>query len=131
MPLGHLGEGTGMTFKEGDKTTAVTADKYFKKISMADETIAAIQVMFNEDATHTLVGTLYVQGSNLPNPTDEAAGANEWKTLDVSFDTLVTSGANGMSSINLSAVGWRWLRVFFDFTSGSGSMAVYTYVKTK
>ena len=129
MTLGAM-EGTGLTFVEGDKTTAVTADKYFTKISLADETICCVQVFFNEDGTHTGAGTLYIQGTNEPNPTDNAAATTEWDTLDVVFNRAVTSGI-GMASANMAFLGWRWIRVFYDFTSGSGSMRVLTVVKTK
>lgn len=109
---------------QGDNTTQVTADKYFGRVLVDRCTVAAIQVNFNRDAaTHTGVGTLYVQGSVHDAPTDGAAGTNEWETLDVVFPRNVTSGA-GHAAVSLSAVGYRWLRVFYDFASGSGSVEV-------
>lgn len=130
MPLGSIGQGPGYTHFEGDKTTDVSADKYFSKISMYGSTVCSIQVRFNDGGTATAAGVLYVQGSNENNPTDLAAGSNEWETLDVAFNRAVTAGA-GMASINLSNVGWRWLRVFYDRTSGSGPLQVATVIKVQ
>lgn len=114
---------------QGDNVTQVAADKYFGRVSMRAAAIASIQVNFNRDAaTHTGVGTFYVQGSNHEDPTDGAAGTNEWETLDVVFARGATSGA-GLAALSLSDVGYLWIRVFYDWTSGSGSVETHICVK--
>jgi hypothetical protein len=116
--------------RQGDNTTQVTADKYFGRIEMPPAaTVVSVQVNFNHDAaTHTGVGVLYIQGSNHETPTDAAAGTNEWETLDVVFTRAVTSGA-GQATCNMAYFGYRWIRTFYDFTSGSGAVEVRTMIK--
>lgn len=135
MSLGNLGISSGHTHSEGvDADTGnpiaeIAATKYFKKISMGHETVAAIQVNFNQVVTTaTLAGTIKVQGSNHENPTDEAAGTNEWLDLDVVFPAQVTSGA-GMTGISMAFIGWRWIRFVFTRTGGTGSLIVRTVIK--
>ena len=125
MSLGHGGRGNGYTMQEGDRTTGIAATKYFSKIAVPKAGILAIQVNFNEDATATAVGVMTIQGSNFPEPTDQAAGTREWDTLDVAFNRAVTAGA-GLCSVNLALLGWRWIRVVYTRTSGTGSLFVQT-----
>ena len=125
MSLGHPSEGNGYTMPDGDRTTGIAATTYFKTIPVPKTGMIAIQVNFNEDATATAAGTLTIQGSNFPSPTAEAAGTREWDTLDVAFNRAVTAGA-GLASINLSFLGWRWIRVVYTRTSGTGSFYVQT-----
>lgn len=136
MGIGNLGIGAGHTFKEGldadgKLIAAISATKYFKKISLANEKLCAIQINYNEDATATLAGTFTVQGSNFDNPTDEAAGTREWLTLDVVFSasSVIAAGA-GMIGVSMDFVGWRWIRVVFTRTGGTGSVVVRTVQKT-
>lgn len=133
--IGDLGTGTGHTHTEGVNSDTgvpnaeIAATKYFKKIGMGHETTCAIQVNFNQlTTTATLAGTIKVQGSNHQNPTDEAAGTNEWIDLDVVFPAAVTSGA-GTTGVSMSFIGWRWIRFVFTRTSGTGSLIVRTVIK--
>lgn len=136
MGLGNYGIGCGHTMVEGLDTNgqpiaAIAATKYFKKISLANEHICSIQINSNEDATATLAGTFTVQGSNFDNPTDEAAGTREWVTLDVVFSatSVLAAGATVMG-VSMSFVGWRWVRVAFTRTGGTGTVIVRTVQKT-
>ena len=113
---------------DGKPLANLTATKYFKRISMGHETVCAIQLNWNADATHTLAGTIKVQGSNHTNPTESAAGTFEWVDLDVVFPVQVTSGQGG-TGISMSFIGWRWIRLVFTFASGSGTLIVRTVIK--
>lgn len=137
MSLGNLGISSGHTHTEGvdadtgKPSATISATKYFKKISMGHETVAAIQVNFNQAngaAAQTLAGTIKVQGSNHEDPTDEAAGTNEWIDLDVVFPAAVTSGA-GTTGVSMSFIGWRWIRFVFTRTGGEGILIVRTCIK--
>lgn len=134
--LGDLGRGAGHTFKEGfDADTgvpaAISATTYFKKIALANEKLCAIQINYNEDSTATLAGTFKVQGSNFDNPTDQAAGTREWLDLDVVFSasSVIVAGA-GMIGVSMDFIGWRWIRVVFTRTGGTGSVGIRTVQKT-
>lgn len=133
--LGNLaGIGTGHTHLEGvddnGKPSAnLTATKYFKRIACGHETIVSIQLNWNEDATHTLAGTLKVQGSNHAEPPESVAGSHfEWVDLDVVFPVQVTSGEGG-TGVSMAFIGWRWIRLVFTFSSGSGTLIVRTVIK--
>ena len=120
-----LGMGQGILHYQGDTTTQVVADKYFGRVALNYASICSIQVNFNPG---TAAGALFVQGSNHEDPSDLVAGLNEWETLDVVFPRAVISGA-GQAAISLSHVGFRWIRIFFDHTGGSGVMEVCYFVK--
>lgn len=122
--LGAMGLGTGHTHNE-ETAANVTADVYMSKIAMGTERLCSIQCQWDANLT----AVLKVQASNLPNPTDGAAGTNEWDTLDVVF-TVNPAGTAGTGSVSLDAVGYKWLRVFVDYTSGTGGK-VRTYIVIK
>lgn len=122
--LGYTGLGTGHTMKQEE--LAVAADKYFKKIAMSTETLACIQINWSAATT----GTMYVQGSNYDNPTDEAAGAtDEWQNLDVVPNKQPVGGTERGCFFNIAYQGFRWIRVFYDFTSGTADITTRTVTK--
>lgn len=67
-----------------------------------------------ESASATHVGTLYIQG--------RLAGATDWHTL---HSYSVTSGAALSELLDINNLGAEEIRIFWDFTSGVGSLNVW------
>lgn len=127
MALGFTSLGAGYTMVD-PYTSGTGATKYFKKISMANETTVCVQV--NWDAAWST--TLKIQGSNYENPTDEAAGAtDEWIDLDVVPNRQPAAGSERGCYFNMSFVGFRWIRVSStSWVSGTPNVTIRTVQKT-
>ena len=65
------------------------------------------------------VGNIIVQGS-----CDEDSPTN-WSAID----TQAAGGGAGSDLVNLDGIGYRWLRVFYDDTSGTGSLTTRVNIK--
>ena len=88
----------------------------------------SVQIIFTGSPT----GTFYIQGSNVANSGGlirNGPGASDWVTVPVVDATgvidLDASGSAGQYLANLFNLGFAYLRVIYDFTSGSGSVDVW------
>ncbi len=74
-------------------------------------------------STGTAAGTIAVQVSN---------STSNWTALEFSDGTTsltVSSGTDVTKALDLVDLNWRFLRVFYDRTSGDGILDVYAYVR--
>lgn len=83
-------------------------------MDLGDLKDCSIQCKFS---SATLNGTLYLQASNDNSEFSNISGASQ----------AVVSGASHM--FNVSAAGYRYLRVFWDATSGTGTMTANALIK--
>lgn len=104
----------------GDVTGPTTNITFLDNIS--------VQIIF----TGTPTGTFYIQGSNVANSgglIGNGPGTNDWVTVPVVDETgvvtLSASGAAGQYLANLFNLGFAYLRVIYDFTSGTGDVDVW------
>ncbi len=98
---------------------ALTADAASLPINANQYGLMDIQVYW----TGAPVGTLYVQTSNdigQTNPDGSVSGLTHW-TLYSGSETPA-GGAAGDFSWKIWAAGFKWARVSYSFTSGSGTI---------
>ena|SRR5258706_13808615 len=97
-------------------------------------------IAFELEWTGTPVGTFTVQGCLDFSPSNEIQGirgppnAGNWVTItnlaDVNGNSLVAAGAPGQILINMTQVGWPYIRVQYTNTSGSGLLTGYMSAKS-
>ena len=84
--------------------------------------VYSIQAVF----TGSPVGSLILQGSNDMVPisqvqgTDPAANVVNWSTIANTTTAVSTAGSQLW---NMPSEGYRWVRVLYTFTSGTGSIS--------
>ena len=111
-------------------TTAanITSDQTSGALDMRGSTRLALQAIVS--GTATLVGPIYVQGSM---DYVDASASGTWTTLEDSSGNAITaatlaSGAAGYSDGGVTEITWPFVRFFFDFTSGAGTITAYVTV---
>lgn len=65
-------------------------------------------------------GTFYVQASNDDYPPEKASSVGNWVSLE---DIEVAITDNGTFMWNVDGAGYKWVRLFYDFTSGTGTVS--------
>jgi hypothetical protein len=103
----------------------VTANVVSEKIDMTAVAWWSVHSQWNASAG-TLVGTVSFEASNIENPSETFA-STDWVTLTTSPATVSVTSGQGSSMVRGGPDAFRWLRVKFTFTSGSGTL-VHTYV---
>jgi hypothetical protein len=101
--------------------------KLVDAVSMgADVTSASVDVKYSDNIgvqlvfTGTPTGNFYVQGT---------IDGDTWTALD--FGTIPTAtGADGDHLLNMNNLPYQKIRIFYDRTSGSGSLTVWVMAKT-
>ncbi len=97
---------------DGDMSSDVTSDSV--DVTYSDN--VGLQLIF----TGTPTGNFYVQGT-----IDES----NWSNL--AFDATPTAaGAADTHLLNMSLIPYKKIRLFYDRTSGSGTLNVYVMAKT-
>lgn len=86
---------------------------------------AAVHIIFGAGAT----GQFYIQGSNVLNPTD-----SDWVTIPFVDESgtavsLTTSGTAGSYLCNAQGLAFNYIRVIYDFASGTGTATVWLNLK--
>ena len=76
----------------------------------------ALQFIFTGSPT----GTFYVQAS---------VNGTTWGSITTEPATISASGAAGNHEIDLEGYSFPFIRVFYDFSSGTGSLNVYLSAK--
>lgn len=104
-----------LTLYTGTTSTAV-ATLASSAFDLGDLTCYSIEVVFSGGATD-LVGTLTLEASN-DNTT--------FTTVTGSSQAITASAAHMW---NVVGAGYRWVRVRWTFTSGTGNMQAYLSVK--
>ena len=112
-----------MAFKCMDAVNPGGADAYSDPISMTRDSVFGLQVSW----TGTLAGTLKLQFSNVEQPGTGAS--TDWVT-DTSY-TFPADPAGSASSTfeQWSGCGSRWIRLFYDHTSGTGTITALCHIK--
>src|SRR5512134_2676758 len=77
----------------------------------------------------TQAGTLYIQESNLDDPSS-AVSSTDWVTSTVTFPANPAGSASSTFQ-DFFEGGSQWVRVLYDYTSGSGRVQVFFMPKTE
>lgn len=96
--------------------TALTADRTTTAEWLGHIMAYSITVVVSGGTAPT--GTFYVQASN--DDTERAADVSNWVSLE---DIEIAITDNGTYMWNIDGAGYKWVRVFYDFTSGTGTVS--------
>ena len=97
----------------------------------ADYTSPIIDVQYADNVglqlifTGTPTGLFYIQGSINYDP---RTTTGDWSNLDFS-SAPEAAGAADNHLINLNQLPYKYIRVFYDRTSGSGSLSIYFMIR--
>lgn len=101
--------------------------------AVSADVTSAVTNIFNVDDigyqahwTGTLVGTFYVQLSLDYDPRFPNNATWTSMTLD---PVPAAAGSAGDAYIDITQISSKWIRLFFDYTSGSGNLTVYFVAK--
>jgi hypothetical protein len=103
----------------GDLSASFNTDPF----SVGLRTSGAVQLVISGSAA--LNGTVKLQASNDPgnNPMtgmQNVTGVSNW--VDVTLPQAIT--VDGASMIDIASMGYRWLRLVYTRTAGSGTIAI-------
>jgi hypothetical protein len=112
---GVLNMGTGLPMTGTATQTAGPTD-------VRNYTQVAIHLIW----TGTPNGTFSVQGSNNHNQQDPSS--DDWVSLPLS-PAPTAAGSASSAMVNVSGLGFPWLRVSYTNTSGTGTFSCYVFGK--
>lgn len=108
-------------------------------VSMAaDITSDPVNIQFTDNVsiqcnitTSDAIGPIYIQGSldySPGTPGYPVANSGNWSSITLDPQPAAAS-ANDVILYDLNQLSFPWIRVFFDRTSGTGTMSVYVSCK--
>jgi len=103
-------------------SVSAATDRASSPQQLDDLIIMAIQVQFTGV---NVVGTLKLQASCLANP-DQSLASTDWVDVDDSTQAITASSQHMW---NIDGMGFRWIRAVWDYTSGTGNIAMYSIIK--
>lgn len=87
-------------------------------IDCANICLAAIHSVWSG----TPAGNIIIQASCAE---EDPGSTGDW----VAIDTNAAGGAAGTDLVNIADLGYRWIRVFYDSTSSTGTLNTYVQIK--
>jgi hypothetical protein len=103
--------------------TAMTADRTTTAVWLGHIITYAIQIVVSGGTSPT--GSFILQGSN--DNTEVPGNVVNWATVP---NATIAITDNGTVFFNVTDAGYKWVRVFYDFTSGTGT-ASYSRINGK
>lgn len=98
---------------------AMTANRFSTAVNADQYGLVDIQAVW----TGSPVGTLFIQTSNdvgTTNPDGSVGNINNWTTYTGS--TQAAGGSAGDFAWHIWATGFKWVRLAYTFTSGTGTL---------
>lgn len=97
-------------------SAAMTADRTSEVVDLSNHIIACVDCRWGGGSAPR--GTIYVQVSN---------DNTNWVTFvsaGTTYSYAISSGDSGNYSPNLGLIAYKYMRVFYDYTSGTGTLDV-------
>lgn len=122
-----------ISFKALD-AVSLTADRNGPATNIAWLDNISVHIKFGAGAT----GEFFIQGSNISThggQANDGPGDSDWVTIPFVDETgaavtLSTSGSAGQYLCNAQGLAFTYLRVIYDFTSGTGTASAWVTGKS-